>query len=78
MENAVQVRLQLRNHAVLVEFADRGTPFDPLTAPVPNIEATLEERGVGGLGVHLVRQIMRDLEYRRADGWNRLTMQRPC
>jgi len=78
MENAVLVRLQLLDHAVLVEFADRGTPFDPLTAPVPNIEATLEERGVGGLGVHLVRQIMRDLEYRRADGWNRLTMQRPC
>jgi serine/threonine-protein kinase RsbW len=83
MENAVQVRLQILNEsvpnkAVQVEFADSGTPFNPLTAPVPNLEAALEERSIGGLGVHLVRQIMRDLEYRRAGEWNRLTMQRPC
>ncbi len=78
MENAVQVRLQLLNNAVQAEFADRGRPFDPLTAPEPDLQAGLEERSVGGLGVHLVRQIMRDLEYRRAGGWNRLTMRRPC
>jgi len=78
MEKAVQVRLQLLNDGVHVEYADRGRPFDPLTAPEPNLDASLEERRVGGLGVHLVRQIMRDLEYRRAGDWNRITMRRPC
>ena len=76
MENAVQVRLQVRDNGVLLEYSDRGRPFDPLTAPEPDLEAPLQERGIGGLGVHLVRQIMRDVDYRRADGWNRIVMRR--
>jgi anti-sigma regulatory factor (Ser/Thr protein kinase) len=77
MENAAQVRLQLLENGVYVEYSDRGRPFDPLTAPEPRLDAPLEERCVGGLGVHLARQIMRDLEYRRAGDWNRITMRRP-
>jgi serine/threonine-protein kinase RsbW len=77
MEDAVQVRLQLLGDGVHVEYSDRGRPFDPLSAPEPDLDASLEDRKVGGLGVHLVRQIMRDLEYRRADGRNRITMRRP-
>ena len=78
MENAVQVRLQLLDDGVYAEYSDRGRPFDPFTAPEPNLDARLDERKVGGLGVHLVRQLMRDLEYRRAGDWNRITMRRPC
>ena len=76
LENAVQVRLQLHNDGVHVEYADRGRPFDPLTAPAPNLDAPLEERSAGGLGVHLMRQIMSGLEYCRAGEWNRMTMRR--
>src|SRR5262249_39267062 len=77
MESAVHVRLERRGDGVHVDFRDRGRAFDPLSAPEPDLEASLEDRGVGGLGVHLVRQIMRDLEYRREDGRNRITMRRP-
>ena len=59
-----------------VEFADRGAAFDPLQAAEPDLETDLAHRQAGGLGIHLVRQIMQDLEYRRAGGWNRLTMRR--
>ena len=76
MENAVRVRLQLLNRCVRVEFSDRGRAFDPFNAPAPDLQAGLEERSAGGLGVHLVRQIMQDLEYRRAGEWNRITMRR--
>ena len=37
----------------------------------------LEQRPLGGLGIHLMRQIMRDIEYHRVDGWNRIRMRRP-
>lgn len=77
MENAVQIRLQLVGDAVRAEFSDRGRPFDPSGAPEPDLDAGLEERSVGGLGVHLVRQIVRGLEYRRVGGWNRITMSLP-
>jgi len=76
MEDAVHVRLRLLDTAVAVEYADRGLPFSPLTAPVPNLEASLDERALGGLGVHLIRKIMRDIEYCRDGDWNRTTMRR--
>jgi anti-sigma regulatory factor (Ser/Thr protein kinase) len=77
MENAVRVRLQLQQDGVRVEYSDRGEAFDPLNAPPPDVDSPLEQRQVGGLGIHLVRQIMRDLEYHREGEWNRITMRRP-
>ena len=74
MDNAVRIRLQLTRRGVCVEFCDRGRPFDPAAAPAPDLAAPLAERLPGGLGIHLVRQIMRDFEYHREGEWNRLTM----
>ena len=77
MKDAVRVRLELAGHGVRAEFADRGRPFDPSTAPAPDLDASLAERPLGGLGIHLVRNFMRDLRYERAGDWNRITMLRP-
>jgi serine/threonine-protein kinase RsbW len=76
MSEAAQIRLRSDPNGVSVEFADRGAAFDPLQAAEPDLETDLAHRQAGGLGIHLVRQIMQDLEYRRAGGWNRLTMRR--
>ena len=77
LEGAAEVRFTMLADAVGLEYADRGTPFDPLAAPEPDLTAPLEERLMGGLGVHLIRQTMRDFEYQRRDGWNRTRMRRP-
>jgi anti-sigma regulatory factor (Ser/Thr protein kinase) len=77
VERAVEVRLTMLPDGVRLEYADRGTPFEPLAAPPPDLAAPLEERRFGGLGIHLVRQIMRDFEYQRTNGWNRTSMRRP-
>lgn len=69
-----RVRLQLAQDADLLalELADDGIAFDPLQAPPPDLEAELEDRPIGGLGVHLVRQLADSVAYQRVDGWNRL------
>ena len=77
MEAAAEVHFTMLRDGVGLEYADRGAPFDPRTAPAPDITAPLDERPIGGLGIHLVRQIMRDFEYHRLSGWNRLRMRRP-
>ena len=57
---------------VSFEIADDGRPFDPLTdAPEPDTESALEDRAIGGLGVHLVRTMMDEVHYRHEAGWNR-------
>ncbi|MDE2993123.1 MAG: ATP-binding protein [Chloroflexota bacterium] len=43
-------------------------------APAPDTAASLEERSVGGLGIHLVRTMMDELHYRREQGRNYLTL----
>jgi serine/threonine-protein kinase RsbW len=78
LPDATSVQLEMQTGRVAIEFADRGTPFDPTAAPTPDLEASLEERQTGGLGIHLVRQTVRDLRYERVNGWNRLTMWRPA
>jgi len=77
MQNAVRIRLQLQDDGVHLEYSDRGVPYDPLRAPPPQLATPLEQRRLGGLGLHLVRQLVCDLEYRRDGNWNRITMRRP-
>ncbi len=75
-EHQLNVRLSLLNDEVTVEVEDDATPFNPLEVPVPDLNRPLEERTVGGLGIHLVRQVMDGLEYQRLDGKNLLVMKK--
>ena len=43
--------------AVELSFTDQGQPFNPLAQPVPDVSLPLEARPIGGLGIHLVRQL---------------------
>ena len=60
---------------VTIEMVDDGPRFDPLQdAPLPDPEASLDERPVGGLGIHLVRTMMDEVHYRYQDGKNHLLL----
>ena len=53
-----------------VEFREDGRPFDPLSHDVPDLDAPLHERPIGGLGVHLVRELAQRVEYERIEPYN--------
>ena len=55
-----------------VTLADNGTPFDPTAAASP--DKAFEDLDSGGMGIALVRQIAKDLQYHRANGRNVLTI----
>ena len=57
-------------------ITDMGRPFDPRKAPPPNLDASLEERSLGGLGIHLVRSLMDSVDYRREGEKNVLTVKK--
>ena len=57
----------------VIEIIDDGIPFDPLTeAPEPDLTSPIEDRPIGGLGVHFTKSLMDDVEYCRESGKNRL------
>jgi serine/threonine-protein kinase RsbW/sigma-B regulation protein RsbU (phosphoserine phosphatase) len=70
----VHIRLEADAERVRLEVSDDGRPFDPLAAPPPDTGAPLPERPVGGLGIHLVRQLMDEVTYQRAGDRNVLVM----
>ena len=53
---------------------DNGAATTPLAHPVPDLEADLDQRPIGG-GIHLVRELSQRTVYRREDGWNVLRIE---
>lgn len=70
----VEVRLELADDTLTATVADDAAPFDPLQAPAPDLTAPLQERQVGGLGIHLARRLMDDVVYRRDGNRNILVL----
>ena len=78
-EHEIRVTLTEEEGSLAVVLEDDGVAFDPFSdAPVPDIDADVEERPIGGLGVHFVKSLMDEVAYERRDDRNRITLiQRP-
>jgi anti-anti-sigma factor len=64
----VTVEVELHPDRLTVTVSDNGRPFDPFGRSAPDTTLPVEERPIGGLGIHLVRQLVEDVRYqRRAD-----------
>ncbi|OPY93476.1 MAG: Serine/threonine-protein kinase BtrW [Syntrophaceae bacterium PtaU1.Bin231] len=57
-----------------ISVLDAGIPFNPLEKGDPDLDAPLEDRTVGGLGIYLVRKLANEVHYRREEGKNVLTL----
>ena len=72
----VEVALAFEGGALTMAMEDDGPEFNPLSLPEPDISAPLAARPIGGLGIHLVRQLMDAVSYEHAAGRNRVVMTR--
>jgi anti-sigma regulatory factor (Ser/Thr protein kinase) len=59
---------------LIFTVSDSGIPFDPTKQKEADITLSAEERQIGGLGIHLVRQIMDEVKYERVEDKNVLTL----
>lgn len=59
-----------------IRITDSAPRFDPLSLPVPELDADIAERKIGGLGIFLVRQVMDSLSYAYDNGKNVLIMKK--
>jgi serine/threonine-protein kinase RsbW len=59
----IELSLCAGEDTITVKIIDRAQPFDPIQAPEPDLDATWEERKIGGLGWHLVRELMDTVAY---------------
>ena len=71
-----EIRGSVEDGIVTFTLIDAGRPFDPLAKEDPDIMLSGEERGIGGLGIFMVKNTMDELAYEYRDGCNRLTLRK--
>jgi sigma-B regulation protein RsbU (phosphoserine phosphatase) len=64
-EHVIAVRVELSPDRLAVRITDDGRPFNPFGRTAPDTAAALEERDIGGLGIHLVQNLMDEVSYTR-------------
>jgi len=75
-EHEIIVRMSVEQDNVSVTIEDDARPFNPLQVPEPDFEQTIEQKRVGGLGIHLIRNLFQQLQYSREHGKNILVMKK--
>jgi serine/threonine-protein kinase RsbW/sigma-B regulation protein RsbU (phosphoserine phosphatase) len=73
-DHVVEVRLTVLDGIVTAVIEDDGHPYDPRESPEPDLTLPVEQRGPGGLGIYLVKQMMDSIDYQRRDDKNVLTV----
>lgn len=71
----IQVNVDIVDNTMTIEISDDAKPFDPTKeTPPPDLDADLEDRRIGGLGVHLVKHYSDEIQYAHQDGKNHLKL----
>lgn len=71
MENkGAYIQIDVEGQDATITFVDSGIEFDPLAKEDPDITAKAEDRGIGGLGIYMVKKSMDACKYERKDGQN--------
>ena len=70
----IGIKVSLLHNAVVVVITDDAQPFNPFTREEPDTELSIEERGIGGLGLHLVKNVMDETYYKRHIDKNVITL----
>jgi len=70
----VGIHLSRDDNTITAEIVDHGKPFDPTANPAPDVTLPIEQRPIGGLGIHLMRNMVTSLRYYRKQGENHLVL----
>jgi anti-sigma regulatory factor (Ser/Thr protein kinase) len=71
---AVEMLLTVSDDGAVLEFRDLGKAFDPLAQPPPDLDAPMDQRSLGGLGLPLVRALVDEARYLREGPTNVLRL----
>lgn len=73
-EHFIRVNLEFYGRKLMITFEDDGIPFNPFQKTPPDLTLPIEQREIGGLGIHLVRKLMDEFSYKRDVGRNIVSM----
>jgi len=77
-EHVIDIRYSFLKDYLQLEIIDDSNPYDPSAAPEPDVEASLEDRKIGGLGIYLIKNMMDEIKYSSDNGKNTLVLTKKC
>lgn len=75
-EHTIRITIFLQNDELVFNIEDDGIPFNPTEAESPDLECSIEECRIGGLGIHLAKNLMDEVCYQRCNDKNILTLRK--
>ena len=75
-EHTIRITISLQNDELVFNIEDDGIPFNPTEAESPDLECSIEECRIGGLGIHLAKNLMDEVCYQRCKDKNILTLKK--
>jgi serine/threonine-protein kinase RsbW len=66
--------LELDSDKITLALTDFGHAFEPDNAPVPDVDAPIEERELGGFGLFFIQQSVDEMKYRTSEDGNTMTL----
>ena len=75
-EHTISITISLQNDELVFSIEDDGIPFNPMEVEAPDLECTIEECRIGGLGIHLAKNLMDEVCYQRCNDKNILTLRK--
>jgi len=62
-EGLLKLVLELNGDELIITLINWGKPFDPASIAPPDLNVTLEDRKIGGLGMYFIRELMDEVSY---------------
>ena len=75
-EHIIKISITVEGDQLEMRIEDDGIPFNPLESKTPDFQCGIEYCKIGGLGIHLIKKLMDDLQYQRVAGKNILVLKR--
>lgn len=66
----ITLEIWVQENTLSIDITDTGSAFNPLAFPPPALEKSLEQRPLGGLGIHLAKAQFTELSYKRTPKHN--------
>lgn len=73
-ERELRVDIAIRGQVLTLEFRESGAAFNPLEQPAPDLDVDILDRPIGGLGLHMIRQVAEMATYQRIGNYNILRL----
>jgi anti-sigma regulatory factor (Ser/Thr protein kinase) len=66
----IEINIECKDNKIFLNIVDDGIEFNPLDYPEPDLNPNLSERQIGGLGIHIIKNLTHRFIYNRVNGYN--------